>query len=345
MRLKELFLAGLTLAGTALASAPPSLSESDRIRNVESCYRGMFSDVESYVKHIESLDSPDPEGSIEAAIERYSYWKNNIDCHWYDYTVDGLTVKGFVARPLNADPDTKEHPVVIFNRGGNADTGGIPNRYLFGKVFPYVVEGYVIVGSQYRGAELNGQRSPDRLEDEFGGTDVNDVLALVPIIEDFDFADSDRIGLWGLSRGAMMSFIAARQSDRFSALLAEYGPTDLELGLQNRPGMARVFDTWIPEFGTEHQQQALRDRSVVHWADELPDSLPILLLYGEQDRRVDVEHAHKLAGELERLDHPYKLVLYPEGRHGLRRQWRETKAEFVQFFGEHLQTNRADSGG
>lgn len=336
MSVKELMFASLIVFGSAFASQMPDFPASDHIRNVESCYQGIFSDLDTYTDHLRSLDGPNQEARAEAGARRYAYWQTNIECYWYDYTVDGLTVSGFIARPINQNQDDGPYPAVIFNHGGNADSGGIRDRYLFGKIFPYVAEGFVIAGSQYRGTTINGQPSPDRMKDEFGGQDVNDVLALVPILEDFDFVDSDRIGLWGVSRGAMMSFIAAKRSDRFSALVAEYSPTDLELGLKNRPEMARVFETWIPEFGTEQQSQALRDRSVIHWADELPDDMPILLLHGEQDQRVDVAHTERLAEELDRLNHPYKAVIYPDGTHGLRQQWRETKAEFTQFFTEHL---------
>src|SRR5690606_42055759 len=99
-------------------------------------------------------------------------------------------------------------------------SGASAARYRLHKFAPLLDENFIIIGSQYRGARLTSEAHPDRLKDEFGGRDVNDVLALLPIIAQLPHANGGKIGIWGTSRGAMMAFLAAKQTDRFGALVA-----------------------------------------------------------------------------------------------------------------------------
>lgn len=171
--------------------------------------------------------------------------------------------------------------------------GVIPVAWIIGKLLPVVKEGFVVAGSMYRGASLDGAPHPDRLADEFGGQDVNDVLALLPIIDDMPFADGDRLGVWGNSRGGMMAYLAARRTDRFIALIAESAPTDIEMELEFRPEMERVLSEWIPGF-ERNREAVLRERSAISWADEISPSTAILILHGTADQKVSAQSALKM---------------------------------------------------
>ena len=63
-------------------------------------------------------------------------------------------------------------------------------------------QGYVIIGSNYRE------------KDEFGGAEINDVLNLTETVKEIKKADSNCIGMFGWSRGGMMTYLALQKSDK-----------------------------------------------------------------------------------------------------------------------------------
>lgn len=287
------------------------------------------------------------ESMAEGMRHTYEGWRKEVTCETFSYQVDGLNVRGFVVAPASIGDE--QLPVVIYNRGGNADSGELPFQFIVGKLYPVVKAGFVIVGTQYRGASRDWKPHPDRLRDEFGGDDVNDVLALLPIINDIPFADASRLGMWGMSRGGMMAFLAARRAPpaTFDALVAESTPSDLVAEYEFRPAMAEVFRTWIPGFES-HPEQSLQDRSILYWLDELPHGLPMLILHGTADTRVSPNSPLELARRLQALGRPYRLVMYEGGFHGLHRGYdAEVHEEVIKWFSEKLHdgpVHSSDSG-
>lgn len=301
--------------------------------NIESCFRGDFSDPDKFVAKLEKK-RPLTKERREQAQHMYRNWADNFVCLDFDYTVDSLTVRGFYLAPKKLAPAQKL-PVVIYNRGGNADSGASAARYRLHKFAPLLDENFIIIGSQYRGARLTSEAHPDRLKDEFGGRDVNDVLALLPIIAQLPHANGGKIGIWGTSRGAMMAFLAAKQTDRFGALVAQAGVSDISAELAFRPEMEKVFNTWIPGYA-DNKTAELRKRSPLYWVEELPKDLPILLQHGARDPRVSPFSSLRLAERLQELERPYRLTIYEDGGHGLEEHHKEASRELVRWFRKYL---------
>jgi dipeptidyl aminopeptidase/acylaminoacyl peptidase len=238
-------------------------------------------------------------------------------------------VKGFYAKPKK---NKKKLPVIVFNRGGNARFSVPRSRYIYGKLFPIVEKGFVVIGSLYRGAQVKGEKNIDASSDEFGGKDVNDILALLPIIDTFSFADKDNIGLWGVSRGGMMSYLAATQTSRFKTIVADSAPTNL---FDEAERFKKVLTKWIPNYKKDKENQ-LKRRSVYFWPEKLKNKLPILLLHGARDKRVRVTAILEFALKLQAINHPYRLVVYEKEEHTLRKKARQVNYEIISWFSDKL---------
>lgn len=257
--------------------------------------------------------------------------RKSISCQWFVYRSDGHKVGGFVAHPRSSGATPK--PVVIFNRGGTGAFGRVNISMLQAFVFPLVRAGFVVIGSQYRGGDpaLPVPESAD----QWGGDEIRDVSALFGIIDELPFADGDRVGAMGGSRGGLMAFLLARHSSRLKAVAVSGTPTDLLMGLKLRPDFEHVYRKHIPGY-EENREEALAKRSVVQWVDDLPTDLPILIQHGQYDRRVGVEHALKLASRLQEAGRGYKLIIHELDGHNFPRNFENFMRESIAWFEEFL---------
>jgi dipeptidyl aminopeptidase/acylaminoacyl peptidase len=240
------------------------------------------------------------------------------------YRSDGLRVKGYLAMPRDGDA----LPCVIFNRGGNREFGALDDlraAVILGRI---AARGYIVVASQYRG-NAGGEGT-----EQFGGTDVNDVLSLIPLLESLPRADAARIGMYGWSRGGMMTYLALARTDRVRAAVVGAGVADAADMVERRPEMAtRVLAELAPDWSTD-REGALAARSAIRWPGRLPERTPILLLHGSADWRVHPSQALRMASALLEAKRPFRLVVFEGGDHGLS----EHRAEVERIIDDWLDT-------
>ena len=332
-------LAAVSLLGCASTEPTPSNALSATAENVpfkmgRSCFSGIRS---SYDDWAASVVSQNEDADLAAFYTRFPQadfdtFKNTLDCNFIAYPVGELTIRGVYVRPKGREGE--DLPVIIVNRGGNGPSGAWNFRRLFQRVLPLASAGYIVIGSQYRGSRKGGDPSIYGL-DEFGGEDINDVLALIGLIDQLPGADETRIGMYGWSRGGLMALLVAAKTDRLRAIAIGGTPTDLAAELVIRPEMERVFRARIPNYD-ENKDAALEARSAVRWADAIDGDLPILILHGERDDRVSLNSALQLADVLRALQRPHKLVTYEAGSHGLSERNREVIDEILAWFTRYL---------
>lgn len=314
----------------------PAFSTAASLKQNFSCYGGPFARYDSWL----AMLSKNPKFNAEmfsehlprADVERR---QQTLDCRVFVYESDGILVEGVMVRPKNTVADAKL-PVVIYNRGGNAKGGTLVYGAVQHSIMPLAELGYIVIASQYRGAKGFPTKVKEQIQlDQFGGADVNDIKNLLPIINGMSDADSERIAMVGASRGGMMSYLAVRDMPQIKALIVEAGVADIEASLAVRPEMENIYSRFIPNYASEKTAQ-LQARSVLHWLDKLPPQLPILLLHGDKDVRVEVVQSQTLAKALAEKGQPYKLVVYPGADHGLYPKRAEANAETAAWLKQYL---------
>lgn len=247
-----------------------------------------------------------------------------VECSQIAYLSDGLKVSGFVVAPRGR-PVTPR-PLIIFNRGGN--------RYFSSLVFANLVnfarwsqEGFVVLASQYRG----GPGSEGN--DEFGGTDVNDVMNLFGVARELGGVDMSNVFMQGESRGGLMTYLALERGAKVNAAVVIGGPTDLSLDADHRPEMQALYRELMPNFAAD-PAAALRARRVLDFADRL--AAPLLILHGGSDWRVDPQQALALAQRLQALRRPYELLVYAGDDHELSRNGDDCWHRALGWFRQHM---------
>jgi len=227
------------------------------------------------------------------------------------YESDGLRIVGFLAYPKGAPAGAARLPCVLFNRGGNRDFGAITPASFVARARHVTAWGYVLFASNYRGSP--GSEGSD----EFGGSDVNDVINALGVLGRLAFADRDRIGMWGHSRGGMMTYIALTRTDRVRAAVIGAGSADLERWISLRPEMdTEVAAQTVPNWATE-RAKAIEARSAVRFVDRMPANVPILLVHGTADWRVDPRDSMDMARALYAARKPVSLLLIEGADHAI----------------------------
>ncbi len=248
---------------------------------------------------------------------------DDIEFYAITYKSDSLLVNGIIAEPKREG----KFPVIIFNRGGNKEIGKVGKlKTLYSLVYSaskLAQEGYVVIASCYRE------------NDEFGGKDINDVLNLIKTAKDLQKGDAERIGMFGWSRGGMMTYLALKYSDRIKTAVIGNGPTDLSQLIIERPEMeSEVCAKLIPNY-EQNKKRALENRSALYWVDELDKNASILILCGTDDKRVNPNQADKIAKKLADINYNFRFEKFKTD-HKFSNKTKELNELLVNWFNEKL---------
>jgi dipeptidyl aminopeptidase/acylaminoacyl peptidase len=238
----------------------------------------------------------------------------------FRYLSNGLIVSGFMVLPRDAADQPL--PVIIYNRGGTRDFGFIKTGMLFTHIADLAQWGYVVIGSQYPG------NSQSEGHDEWGGSDLQSVLDLHALIKHLSYADENRIGMFGASRGGMMTYLSLTRVDWLKAAVSVAGTSNLLRNADLRPEMQQVF---TEAFGGRLEDK--KRRSAVFWPERFPNT-PLLIMHGTADWRVSPLDSIELAGKLYEHSKPFQLMIFADADHSLASydEWQgQAKGWFSQF--------------
>jgi len=262
--------------------------------------------------------------------EKYNYL-DNINMYVITYLSDGLKVKGYLIKPKKEG----KYPCIIYNRGGNRNFGSLKIAHGIFTLGRLANEGYVIIASQYRG-NAGGEG-----KEEFGGKDVNDIINLVDVIKNIPEVDTTKIGMYGWSRGGMMTYLALTKTNKIKAAVVGGALSNAFENIKDRPDMeTKVYSELIPNYW-ENRDVELKKRSAIYFADKFPKNVPILILHGNSDWRVKPEQSLTLALELEKHRIPYRLIMFEGGDHGISEHRVAVDKQVFDWFDKYLKKGEA----
>ncbi|NMM42790.1 alpha/beta hydrolase family protein [Pseudoalteromonas arctica] len=300
------------------------------------CLSGLFSNYNNWREKLVAIGKvTDKEFEQRLTEKEYDYYKSSVNCVSIIYKVQNYYVRGFVLYPKVQK--LSKLPAIVFNRGGNDS-----NRHTLkvGDLFllPYqlAAAGNVVIASQYGGAQVWPEDREFAIGvDEFGGKELQDVLALVSILKSMPMVDIEKLGTVGWSRGSMMSLLALKSGAKIKSMALGGSLVDLSATAEERPEFEQqVLKRLIPKYANNKDKE-LFNRSAINWYQDLP-SIPVLMLHGEDDQYVNPKHArlfHTLFSQQNKLA---KYIEYPNGSHTLIEYSEKIQTEIINWFANTL---------
>ena len=247
-------------------------------------------------------------------------------------SADKVRCQGLLFVPPEAKPG-EGRAALVYAHGG--PTWQVEQRWL-PDVQHLVAEGYTVLAPNFRGSTGYG-RGFDRANDgDWGGGDLEDCVAAADHLRGLPWVAADRVGIWGASYGGYLTLLAlGKRPDAFQAGVDLFGSSDeATLWMQtDAPGRRGIEEeVGVPRLNLA----AFRSGAPLHYAERIRS--PLLMLHGEEDRRVTLEQSEAMRRSLERLGKVFEYHRYPGEAHGFRKidNWVDSQERTVDFLGRYL---------
>ncbi|MDQ0642136.1 S9 family peptidase [Microbacterium murale] len=235
---------------------------------------------------------------------RIAFEGANGPVHAFDYAP---------ANPDAAAPDAELPPYIVFVHGGpTAHVAGAASA----AIAFYTSRGIGVLDVNYGGSTGYGRAYRERLDREWGITDVDDVLAAARGLAESGRADPSRIAIRGGSAGGWTVLAALVRGGVFAAGISRYGVTDLRALAEDTHDFEKYYlDGLVGPLPAA--EQVYIDRSPLTHVEQI--DVPVLLLQGADDRVVPPSQSESIRDALAARGIPHEYVVYPGEGHGFRR--------------------------
>jgi len=126
------------------------------------------------------------------------------------------------------------------------------------------------------------------------------------------FVDPNRIGVFGISRGALAASLLATGKIKVSAAVFASGLYDFRMAYDSEVDEEMKHNMQCETGVTE---EAMLERSSVFTMNKL--TCPVLILHGQDDKFNPIDQAYLLAQKLDELNKPYEKKFYENVGHDL----------------------------
>ncbi|MFJ7747688.1 alpha/beta hydrolase family protein [Peribacillus sp. NPDC097295] len=214
------------------------------------------------------------------------------------YMSQGLKVKGLLAEPVEGDI----HDAFLYLRGGIKNVGKVRP----GRIIQYAAEGFIVFAPFYRGNQ-GGEGDED-----FAGEDRFDAISGFNLLEQHPRVNKEHIHILGFSRGGIMALWTAIHCKTAASLVTWGGVSDMFMTYVERVDMRRMMKRVIGGTPKKCPEQ-YEYRTPLFAIEEL--NVSVLIIHGERDDNVSVEHAYRLEKRLKAHDKPVESWFFPQFTH------------------------------
>lgn len=261
------------------------------------CASGRVSEVASSPAEVDPAYLPEPRAEVFAG-------PRGRDVHAIVYPP---------RHPTAMAPAGELAPYLVFVHGG-------PTAQSFPSLSPekafFTSRGIGVLDVNYGGSSGYGRAYRERLREQWGVVDVEDVVAAARGLAERGAADGRRLLIRGGSAGGWTVLAALTRSDVFAAGASYYGVAELlRFAADTHDFESRYLDGLIGPLPEQHDRYV--ERAPLSHVDEL--SCPVLLLQGDEDAVVPPSQSELFRDALVGKGIAHAYLLFAGEQHGFRK--------------------------
>ncbi|RLD65231.1 MAG: S9 family peptidase [Bacteroidetes bacterium] len=233
-------------------------------------------------------------------IPQKEFFKLNI--------TNDLVFDGWMIKPLDFD-STKKYPVLFYVYG---EPAGSTVKNNFGRDLWHeflAQQGYIVISVDNRGTNVpRGREWRKSIYRKIGIIATEDQAAAAKKIQEWDFVDSDRIGIWGWSGGGSMTLNCMFK-------YPEIYKTGIAIAFISHQ---KFYDTIYQERYMDqpkNNEEGYEQGSPITHAKNLEGNL--LLIHGSGDDNCHYQNCEMLVNELIKYNKYFSMIEYPMRSHGI----------------------------
>ncbi|MDQ3288755.1 MAG: prolyl oligopeptidase family serine peptidase [Pseudomonadota bacterium] len=228
---------------------------------------------------------------------------------------DGLAIEAFLTLP----PGKGKRPLVVMPHGGPI---GVADRLHFSKEVQFIASlGYAVLQVNFRGSDGYGRAFREAGHGGYGTLIEDDIDAAIKAALARYPLDESRMCMLGASYGGYSAMVSTiRWPGRFRCAVSMFGVSDRALFFtaSDSGRNAKVRTQMERLLGNPNtEMEAMKSNSPLYRYRDL--KVPVLLLHGREDFRVDFEHTRRLVRMLNLAERPPVVMAFIGEAHGLDR--------------------------
>jgi len=244
-------------------------------------------------------------------------------------TWDGREIPAWLYRPRRRG----RAPVVLCIHGGPE----VQERPWYQPFYQYLVSrGIAVLATNIRGSTGYGKTYQKLIHRDWGGGDLRDLEHAARWLQEQDWVDARRIGVYGGSYGGFATLTCVtRLPDYWAAAVDIVGPSNLvTFSKAVPPTWRRFMDKWVGNPETE--ADFLMERSPITYVDDV--RAPLLVMQGANDPRVVKGESDQMVERLRELGREVEYVVFDDEGHGFTKRENQLRAFRLasDWFEQHL---------
>lgn len=243
---------------------------------------------------------------------------------------DGLALSGWLYQP--AGGQGRQAYVISFH-GGPEGQATPAFRSDYQALLP---QGIGVFAPNVRGSGGFGKRFENLDNGALRVNSIKDIRACVTYLVSNGLADSNRIGITGVSYGGYMTLAGITSyPSLFAAAVDLYGVINFSTFFAHT-------EPWMAAISTVKYGDPVRDAELLNSLSPFSklDQIrtPLMVQHGANDTNVPVIEAEQVVDSLKKRGVPVEYILFPDEGHGFLKQTNQIRStvSLVEFFLEHL---------